>query len=572
MKVCLLNESFPPIIDGVANVVMNYANIMQTSGMAEVVVGTPAYPEGNYEGYPYKVMPYKSIDVNHLVKGYRAGNPLDFSELRGITEFGPDIIHTHCPVTSTLLARMIRQQTDAPIIFTYHTKFDVEIEKALKSKHMQKEVIRTMIENISACDEVWVVSKGAGENLRSLGYEGEYRVVDNGVDFTKGEAEASFVQEVTGNYDLPSGVPVFLFVGRMVNYKGLPLIVDALTKVNEAGMDFRMVFVGSGSDEDFIKDKVKSQGIAGKCIFTGAIHDREILRAWNTRADLFLFPSVYDTNGIVVKEAAACGTASVLIEGSCASECVTHGRNGYVIPEEPEAMSSLLLEICQDIDHLRSVGKCAMEEVYISWESCVKKAYESYEEVLENKRLGKYRSHKHHSTQYLYEFAVFGDTLLEGTKEVFHTPIYYLDEMRNNMEEFNTELNRRLVESMEIARLNREEMRLKLEVEFGSLRDDGHEIKRRIKENTKEQRESTQELLLRLEVEAGSLREDGHEIKRRIKENGNEVKERIKAEFEEAREEGYELKEQIKANVEEAKDHVRGSHKKRLESFDDGSE
>ena len=37
--------------------------------------------------------------------------------------------------------------------------------------------------------------------------------------------------------------------------------------------------------------------------------DREILRAWNTRADLFLFPSTFDTNGLVVREAAACGLA-----------------------------------------------------------------------------------------------------------------------------------------------------------------------------------------------------------------------------------------------------------------------
>lgn len=51
MNICLLNDSFPPIIDGVANVVMNYADIMTTELEANVVVGTPRYPNVSYDGY-----------------------------------------------------------------------------------------------------------------------------------------------------------------------------------------------------------------------------------------------------------------------------------------------------------------------------------------------------------------------------------------------------------------------------------------------------------------------------------------------------------------------------------------
>lgn len=57
MNVCLLNDSFPLVIDGVANVVMNYASIMQQEGLANVVVGTPNYPGTDYSVYPYKVVP-----------------------------------------------------------------------------------------------------------------------------------------------------------------------------------------------------------------------------------------------------------------------------------------------------------------------------------------------------------------------------------------------------------------------------------------------------------------------------------------------------------------------------------
>ena len=54
-----------------------------------------------------------------------------------------------------------------------------------------------MVRNIEACDEVWTVSHGAGENLRSLGFRGEYRVMENGVDFPRGRATEAEIAAIT---------------------------------------------------------------------------------------------------------------------------------------------------------------------------------------------------------------------------------------------------------------------------------------------------------------------------------------------------------------------------------------
>ena len=66
---------------------------------------------------------------------------------------------------------------------------------------------------------------------------------------------------------------------------------------------------------------------------------------------------VLDTNGLVVREAAACGLASVLIKDSCAAEGITDGRNGFVIDENADAMASLLITIGNDIAMLPSEEK-----------------------------------------------------------------------------------------------------------------------------------------------------------------------------------------------------------------------
>ena len=337
-----------------------------------------------------------------------AGLPFSEEAFSALSGFAPDVIHTHCPASSTILARLLREKCGAPVILTYHTKYEVEIGRAVKLPAVAQEGVRMMVENVEACDDVWVVSKGAGESLRSLGYSGDYIVMPNGVDFEKGRVDAEKAEEVTGSYDLPAGVPMFLFVGRIMTYKGIPLILDAMKLLSEAGQDFRMVFVGKGADQAAMEEKARNLGVSEKCIFVGPVYDREALRAWNTRADLFLFPSTYDTNGLVVREAAACGLASVLIRDSCASEGITDGRNGFIIDETPEAMAALLLSVCRDLPHLREVGMTAMEEIYLSWSDAVSLAYERYQFVLSERQRRIYAVRRRDVTDYFFTAASTG--------------------------------------------------------------------------------------------------------------------------------------------------------------------
>lgn len=377
--ICLLNDSFPPQIDGVANAVLNYAEEIEKSGSHAMVV-TPSYPDSKDEIYTYPIVRYPSVNFKKM-DAYRAGFPFSPRVADAVQKNNVALLHSHCPIVSTFMARELRQVIKVPIILTYHSKFDLDIQNIIKDERLQAKCKKALVENINACDEVWVVSNGAGENLRSLGYKGDYIVMPNGVDFARGRASEEKIATVTGTYDLPFNVPVYLFVGRMMWYKGIRIILDSLVKLSGQNKDFRMVFVGDGDDKHEIEQYALQLGLTDKCIFTGAIHDREVLRAWYCRANLFLFPSTYDTNGLVVREAAACDLASVLIKNSCAAEGVTDGRNGFLIDETADALYSCLLTLYERYDKILSVGKCAGEELYISWESSVKKAMERYKIV-----------------------------------------------------------------------------------------------------------------------------------------------------------------------------------------------
>ena len=101
-------------------------------------------------------------------------------------------------------------------------------------------------------------------------------------------------------------------------------------------MKYKAFFVGDGADRPDIEAYADEIGIKDHVIFTGAFPDREKIRAFFSRADLLLFPSTYDTSGLVVKEAAACGCASTLIAGSCAAEGVIDGVSGLLMQSPVE--------------------------------------------------------------------------------------------------------------------------------------------------------------------------------------------------------------------------------------------
>ena len=416
MNICLLNDSFPPLIDGVANTVINYAENLVSRG-DNVTVAVPQYP-GVVDDYDYGVIRYPSFDTTKLV-GYRAGYPFTGFALDSVKEFKPDIYHSHCPASSTFMARTFRESIPAPVVFTYHTKFDIDIARALKSHILQDITCLAMIKNIEACDEIWVVSEGAGKNLRSLGFHGEYRVMNNGVDFEKGRPSSEKVISLRKKYSLEDGIPVFLFVGRIMWYKGLRIVLDALSALKEAGIDFRFLCVGDGQDKVEVIDYSKKCRINEKCIFIDAIHDREELRTYYGASDLFLFLSDFDTNGIVVREAAACGLGSMLLNGSAAAEGVTCLKNGILVEEKPASAAAMLTRLCYEPELMKKIGENAMNDLYFSWKDSVAVARARYEVIVDDYKSGRY-SLKHQAADSFFGFTAELNSVFEKGKDLFN--------------------------------------------------------------------------------------------------------------------------------------------------------
>ncbi len=375
------NDSFPPTIDGVAQVVKNYASCLHRSH-CDVTVVTPEYKNVR-DDYPFEVYRYQSIPLDHRI-GYRAGNVFSPEALVQLRRKKFDLMHVHAPFASSVLVSNLNHRPHVPVVLTYHTKFEVDIEKRVTNTMFRKIAMEFLLRNVNAADEIWTVTAKGGESLRAIGYEGDFHVMENGTDFTFGRADESKTQQLREAYDLPEDTFILLFVGRMMWYKNTRLILDSLKIAKEKGLPFRCFMVGGGLDSDDIRKYADSLGLSEDTIFTGPIYDREYLRVFYSLADMFLFPSTYDTSGIVVKEAAACECPSLLVRDSCPAEGATHDVTAFLAEENAPSCAKAILDACHNRDHLAAVGCEAGKKLYLSWDDAVARAYARYTEILKN--------------------------------------------------------------------------------------------------------------------------------------------------------------------------------------------
>lgn len=382
LKVGIGTDAFPPTTDGISNVAQNYAAEINKK-LGEAVIITPKNPNQLDYKYNYEIFRYKSWWIPSK-EGYSIGWPFKEELHQAIIDMNFDILHSHAPLATSYYFRRVVEKKKIPVVLTYHTKYEYDIDRRVPTKPARDFAYRFLLNNINAADEVWVTSEGSSDSLRKLGYQGDYIVMPNGCDLPITNVSADDIAVIKRKHNVPEDVPIFLYSGRMIWYKNIELILDACSKLKRDGKKFKLIMLGFGADETAIKRYIRKSGLKNDVIWTGKILDRQEILSYYGIADILLFPSVFDTNGLVVREAAACATPSLLVHGSCAAEGIDDGKTGFLCMESTHSVAVTLAKIMDNKELLRKVGKQAQSDIYISWEDSVQKAYKRYENLVEN--------------------------------------------------------------------------------------------------------------------------------------------------------------------------------------------
>jgi glycosyltransferase involved in cell wall biosynthesis len=272
------------------------------------------------------------------------------------------------------------------MVATFHSKYRPDFEHNVPNKRVVDWMVKQIINFFEKADEVWIPLPAVEETLREYGYKGHVEVVENGNDFYTPSAKIEVMRaEMREELGLLPDETMLLFVGQHIWEKNIAFILDSLALIKDK--PFQLYMVGTGYAVHEIRHKIKELGLSHNVTMLGNIHDRERLKRIYAASDIFIFPSLYDTCGLVVREAAAMHTPSLMLAGSTAATAITDGVNGFVSPDSTAEYARRIVALMENKNELKRVGRKASLTISRSWESVIEEVILRYQDICTSYKL-----------------------------------------------------------------------------------------------------------------------------------------------------------------------------------------
>ena len=248
-----------------------------------------------------------------------------------------------------------------------------------------KEIIKKAVTILySKANAVIALSEKSAEQLYSwqddVHYEYDITVMPNGVDALP-RPTAAKVKAFCEQYGIAPDDEVFGFVGRLGKEKNLDMLIPTLEYVAIARPKAKLLFVGDFEYRETLESIAAESSVSARIIFTGAL-PREELGVAYAAMSVFVFPSLKDTQGWVLHEAAHAYLPIVLIDQKV-TQVVRDGENGFFVDNSPEDMSDRIIELLEDEKLRRQMAGRSQEIAKtLTEKSQVKKLEQLYESVL----------------------------------------------------------------------------------------------------------------------------------------------------------------------------------------------
>jgi glycosyltransferase involved in cell wall biosynthesis len=350
MRVALYTNNYVPFCGGVTVSVETLRRGLEARGH-EAWVLAPRFPGAVAD--PPRVLRYPSVPASTYPE-FPLAIPFARAIAARVRALDVDVFHAHHPfLLGPAAARLARRQ-GRPLVFTYHTRYEkyahyVPLSRAV----VERAAVALSTRFARRADAVIAPSVRVRDELQRQDVRVPIAVVPTGVDlgrFRPGDRAAA--RRALG---LALDDPLLLYVGRLDREKSVDRVLRAFDHVAGTLPQARLVLVGQGKEAAALRALAATMPSAPRVRFLGArAHDT--LAVCYQAADLFLFASETETQGLVLAEAAACGLAAVAVTGPGCDEVVRDGVTGVLAKPETTALAEAALGLLLDDERRATMG------------------------------------------------------------------------------------------------------------------------------------------------------------------------------------------------------------------------
>lgn len=275
---------------------------------------------------------------------------------------GIDVVHTHTPFAVGYSGIQVGRALGIPIVHTYHTYYAEYVHYLRAGAPLARRLtpaISRWFCNLH--DLVLAPSQDIQELLVHYGVRRPIEVLMTGVamepEVTIAERKAER-EAARSRLGLDPGERALLFVGRIAREKNLDLLLEVLPLLRAREPRIKLLLAGDGPDRQRLERAAQARGLEGQVRFLGRVPHDEIDDCYHA-ADLFLFPSITETQGLALLEAMSRGCPLVAACGPGVRDLVHHGWDGLLAEPEPVAFAAAAAAVLGAPDFSRRLGAAA---------------------------------------------------------------------------------------------------------------------------------------------------------------------------------------------------------------------
>ena len=289
-----------------------------------------------------------------------------------------DAIHAHWAVPQGIVASILKRMFKVPVITTTHGGdiYALRGGPAMRAKRWA----------LNSSDRITAVSNALRDEVIALGpTEERVSVLPMGVDTHRFLPDAGSLrvrQELN-----PSGGPIILFVGRLVEKKGARYAVQAMPAVLELLPDARLVMAGDGPEQAMLEALSRELRVEDSVTFMGAVVNKRLPEIYAS-ADVFVGPSVVEENGdregvpVALGEAMASGCAVIATNAGGIADLVEDDATGLLVAErDPAALATAVTSILSDVGLRSRLREAALASVRARFDHQI--IHAAYADVIE---------------------------------------------------------------------------------------------------------------------------------------------------------------------------------------------
>ena len=377
MKIGFFTDAYLPQINGVATTIEELRDSL-VSRDHKVYIIAPSYP--NFKDDCPDVLRLKSVKLwknPELRVSYMFPDRI----MQKVLKLNVDVIHGFSGGTTPSLGLTLAKIRRKPYVFTYNTRWNKYTHYILNGKIIKPKAMEQMFRlYCNVCDHIIAPAAYVKEELISFGVKKPISVIPNGVNTNKFKPNKN--NNLREKLGLKESDKIALCVARLAKEKSIDFLIKTFAKFSKNFPNAYFLIAGDGPEKGNLQKLIDDLNIGNKIMMLGLVPYKDIPKVYNA-ADVFIFASQTETEGMIVPEAMSSGLPVLAVRDRVFEQFIETGKDGFLVEKDEEEFNKNLDKLLKDGNLRTRIGKNARKKAeQFSLDEIAKKFEALYQELI----------------------------------------------------------------------------------------------------------------------------------------------------------------------------------------------